>query len=477
MAEPDSGEPKPDPILSVVKPGAQPADDAPARVKSSDLAAGGSPSSGRTTVDEAKRKGPIGFLQLLGPGLITGASDDDPSGIGTYSQVGSQFGYGLLWLALFTFPLMSAVQELCARIALQTGVGLGASLRRKFPRWLVGAAILGLLAANTFNVGADLGAVAAAGSLLSRGALHALWLVVPVALLIIGMQVFATYATIFKIFKWLTVALFAYVITAFFAHPPLLEVVKATVIPHVEFSKDFIMALVAVLGTTISPYLFFWQASSEVDELSAAGATNPQAGRRGLRLSELRAARTDVLIGMAFSNLVMYFIILTSAAVLHAHGKTNVQTAAEAAAALAPLAGPFAFIIFSVGLIGAGLLAIPILTGSATYAIKEFFGFGGSLASKPQEQPTFYLILTLATVAGVVMNFLHLDPIRALFIAAVINGVVAPPLLLLIVSLGADRSVMKRYVSGRVSLALTGMVTVFMAVAAISLLVTIVAGH
>src|ERR1700674_1462456 len=230
------------------------------------------------------RKGPAGFLQVLGPGLITGASDDDPSGIGTYSQVGSQFGYGLLWLALFTFPLMSAVQELCARIALQTGVGLGASLQRKFPRWLVGVAILGLLAANTFNVGADLGAVAAAGSLLSRGALHALWLVVPVALLIIALQVFASYATVFKIFKWLTLALFAYVITAFFAHPPLLEVVKATFIPHVEFSKDFVMSLVAVLGTTISPYLFFWQASSEADELAAAGATT-EAGRRGLNKS------------------------------------------------------------------------------------------------------------------------------------------------------------------------------------------------
>jgi Mn2+/Fe2+ NRAMP family transporter len=459
MAEPDSGQPTPDPILSVVKPGAEPASDVRARVKSS------------------HRKGPIGLLQRLGPGLITGASDDDPSGIGTYSQVGSQFGFGLLWLALFTFPLMSAVQELCARIALQTGVGLGASLRRKFPRWLVGIAILGLLAANTFNVGADLGAVAAAGSLLSRGALHALWLVVPVALLIIGMQVFATYATIFKIFKWLTLALFAYVITAFFAHPPLLDVVKATVIPHIELSKDFIMALVAVLGTTISPYLFFWQASSEVDELAAAGAAHPRAGHHGLRLSEMRAARTDVLIGMAFSNLVMYFIILTAAAVLHAHGKTDVQTADQAAAALAPLAGPFAFIVFSVGLIGAGLLAIPILTGSATYAIKEFFGFGGSLASKPQDRPTFYVILTLATVAGVLMNFLHLDPIRALFIAAVINGVVAPPLLLLIVILGADHSVMKRYVSGKISLALTGIATVFMAVAAITMFVAIFAGH
>jgi len=423
-----------------------------------------------------KRKGFVGFVQRLGPGLITGASDDDPSGIGTYSQVGSQFGYGLLWLALFTYPLMSSVQELCARIALQTGVGLGASLRRKFPRWLVGIAILGLLAANTFNVGADLGAVAAAGSLLSRGAIHALWLVVPVALLIIVLQVFATYATIFKIFKWLTLALFAYVITAFFAHPALLEVLRATVIPHIEFSKDFVMALVAVLGTTISPYLFFWQASAEVDELAAAGATNPQAGRHGLRLSELRAARTDVLIGMAFSNLVMYFIILTSAAVLHAHGRTGVQTAAEAAAALAPLAGPFAFIVFSVGLIGAGLLAIPILTGSATYAIKEFLGLPGSLASTPRQRPTFYIILTLATVAGVAMNFMHLDPIRALFLAAVINGVVAPPLLLLIVLLGRDPAVMKRYVSGTLSLVLTAIATVFMALAAIAMFATIFTG-
>ena len=474
MAEPDSSQPPPDPILSLVTPQSQPADDVAESRERSELAAGGRPGAGRTARQAAKGKGVFGFLQPLGPGLITGASDDDPSGIGTYSQVGSQLGYGLLWLALFTFPLMSAVQELCARIALQTGVGLGASLRRKFPRWLVGIAILALLAANIFNMGADLGAVAAAGSLLSRGALHALWLVVPVALVIIGMQVFASYATIFKIFKWLTLALFAYVVAAFFAHPPLLEVVKATFVPHVEFSKDFIMALVAVLGTTISPYLFFWQASAEVDELAAAGATNPQAGRRGLRRSELRAARTDVVIGMAFSNLVMYFIILTSAAVLHAHGGTDVQTADQAAAALAPLAGPFAFIVFSVGLIGAGLLAIPILTGSATYAVKEFFGFGGSFASKPQNRPTFYLILTLATVAGVVMNFVHLDPIRALFIAAVINGVLAPPLLVLIVALGADRAVMKRYVSGKVSLALTGMVTVFMAVAAISLLVTIV---
>ena len=438
------------------------------------LADTGTPRAGRTTVEEARRKGVVGWLQVLGPGLITGASDDDPSGIGTYSQVGSQFGYGLLWTALFTFPLMSAVQELCARIALQTGVGLGVSLRRKFPSWLVGIAILGLLGANTFNIGADLGAVAAGGSLLSRGIIPPLWPVIPIALLVIGMELFATYAAIFKIFKWLTLALFAYVIAAFFAHPQLLEVGRATFIPHIEFSKDFAMALVAVLGTTISPYLFFWQASSEVDEIAAAREMNPLVHRRGVTAAELRAARVDIVVGMAFSNLVMYFIILTSAAVLHAHGKTDIETANQAAAALAPLAGPLAFVVFSVGMIGTGLLAIPILAGSAGYALKEFLGICGDLASKPRHRPTFYLILATATIAGVLMNFLHLDPIHALFVTAVINGMVAPPLLLLIVWLGTDRTIMKRRVSGRLSLGLTGFATVAMTVAALTLLVALI---
>ena len=424
-------------------------------------------------MEAARQKGVIGWLQVLGPGLITGASDDDPSGIGTYSQVGSQFGYGLLWTALFTFPLMSAVQELCARIALQTGVGLGVSLRRKFPSWLVGIAILGLLGANTFNIGADLGAVAAGGSLLSRGIVHPLWLVIPVALLVLGLEIFASYAVMFKIFKWLTLALFAYVITAFFAHPQLLDVLKATFIPHLEFSRDFAMALVAVLGTTISPYLFFWQASSEVEEMAAADS-NPLVRRRGVTAAELRAARVDIVVGMAFSNLVMYFIILTSAAVLHAHGKTDVQTANQAAAALAPLAGPFAFIVFSIGMIGTGLLAIPILAGSAGYALKEFLGIRGDLASKPRHRPTFYVILAAATIAGVVMNFMHLDPIHALFVTAVVNGVVAPPLLVLIVWLGTDRRIMKHRVSGRLSLTLTGLATCAMAVAALTLLVGLI---
>jgi NRAMP (natural resistance-associated macrophage protein)-like metal ion transporter len=416
-----------------------------------------------------RKAGLRGLLQILGPGLITGASDDDPSGIGTYSQVGSQFGFGLLWTALFTFPLMAAVQELCARIALETGQGLGASLRRKFPGWLVGLAVLGLLVANTINVGADLGAVAAGGALLSRGALKTIWLVVPVAALILGMQIFASYDMIFKIFKWLTLALLAYVVSAVYAHPRLLDVLWATFVPHIELSRDFITGVVAVFGTTISPYLFFWQASSEVDELAKAGRLT-EGRRRGVRTSDLRAARTDVVIGMFFSNLVMYFIILTAAAVLHTHGKTDIQTADQAAAALAPLAGPFAFIVFAVGIIGAGLLAVPILSGSATYALKEFVGLRGGLASSPRQGLTFYSILTVATIAGVAINFLHIDVIRALFWTAVINGVVAPPLLVLIVLLGSDRRIMHTRVSGRLSKSLTWIVTGIMGAAAVVML-------
>jgi NRAMP (natural resistance-associated macrophage protein)-like metal ion transporter len=434
----------------------------------------GGPHPGQTGLGGGRRGGPFGLLRLLGPGLITGASDDDPSGIGTYSQVGSQFGYGLLWMALFTFPLMAAVQELCGRIALQTGVGLGISLRRKFPTWLVGVCILALLAANTINLGADLGAIAAGGSLLSRGLIEPLWLVLPVALLVVALQFFVTYELIFKVFKWLTLVLFAYVVTGFLVHPQPLEVLKATFVPHIEPSRDFITAMVAVLGTTISPYLFFWQASSEVDQMRAAGLKT-EAQRRGVKLTELRAARVDILIGMAFSQVVMYFIILTSGAVLHAHGKTSVQTAAQAAEALAPLAGPFAFVLFAVGLIGTGLLAVPILSGSAAYAVKEFLGLKGSLATKARYRPAFYGVIAAATAAGVVMNFMHVDPIRALFTAAVINGAVAPPLLVLIVLLGSDRGFMKNRVSGPWSKVLTWIAAGAMATATVAMLVTTVA--
>ena len=460
-----------DPVLKNISAGPD-QEPAPDELRKEDVREGqpasGSTPAGRTSLKEARRGGVLGLLHLLGPGLITGASDDDPSGIGTYSQVGSQFGYGMLWTALFTFPMMAAVQELCARIALQTGVGLGTSLRRKFPTALVGGCIAALLIANTINLGADLGAVAAGGSLLTRNLVPPLWLIVPVAALVLYLQLFVSYATIFKIFKWLCVALFAYVITGLIAHPSLRTVLVSTFVPHLELSRDFLAGLVAVLGTTISPYLFFWQATAEVDQMRAAGKMT-EAQRRGVKLSELKAARVDILIGMAFSQIVMYFIILTSAAVLHAHGKTNVQTANDAAQALAPFLGPFAFVAFSLGLIGTGLLAIPILSGSAAYALKEFMGWKGALAMKPRYRPTFYGIIAAATLVGVAMNFIQLDPIKALFYSAMINGLVAPPLMVLIVLLGADRGIMKGKVSGALSKVLTWIATGAMTAAAAAL--------
>jgi NRAMP (natural resistance-associated macrophage protein)-like metal ion transporter len=468
------GRPIKDPLLEKIEPGP---DEEPQQkdLRKDDVylgqpASGGTP-AGRTTLQEARRGGPLGVLQLLGPGLITGASDDDPSGIGTYAQVGSQFGYGMLWTALFTFPLMAAIQELCGRIALQTGVGLGISLRRKFPTPLVGACIAALLIANTINLGADLGAVAAGASLLTRNLVPGLWLIVPVALLVLYFQLFLSYRTLFKVFKWLSLALFAYVITGLIAHPSLLTVLAATFIPHLELSREFMAGLVAILGTTISPYLFFWQASSEIDEMRAAGQMT-EAERRGVKLSELKAARVDIVIGMAFSQIVMYFIILTSAAVLHAHGKTNIQTANDAAQALAPFLGPFAFIAFALGLIGTGLLAIPILSGSAAYALKEFMGWKGALSTKARYRPTFYGIIGAATMVGVGMNFLHVDPIKALIYSAMINGLVAPPLMVLIVLLGSDRKVMKSKVSGALSRSLTWTATAAMTAAALTLVLT-----
>ena len=459
-----------DPILQTVT---EPAEPETAELlkdgTTAEAAATGGPPSGRTTLSEARRNGPLGFLQLLGPGLITGASDDDPSGIGTYSQVGSQFGFGLLWTALFTFPLMAAVQELCARTALATGLGLGANLRRKFPRPLVGVCIVALLCANTFNIGADLGAVAAGGSLLTHGRIPAAWLLIPVAALIVGMQLLATYRVIFSTFKWLTLALFAYVVSAVLVHPRGGELLVATFVPHVEISNDFIQALVAVFGTTISPYLFFWQASSEVDEMKATGIRE-EVQRRGSRRADVNAARVDILTGMLFSQVIMYAIIVTAAAAFHSHGKTDVATADQAARALEPIAGPFAFAVFALGLIGTGLLAIPILSGSAAYAVKEFFGWSGSLAAKPRYRPTFYALIVAATIVGVVLNFVGIDPIRALFISAVVNGVAAPPLLILIVLFGSDARHMRGRQSGPLSRVLTWTATGVMSVAAVAML-------
>jgi NRAMP (natural resistance-associated macrophage protein)-like metal ion transporter len=440
--------------------------------KPSSDASSGAPTAGRSTLEQARGRGLIGILQVLGPGLITGASDDDPSGIGTYSQAGSQFGLATLWLALFTFPLMVAVQEACARIALHTGAGLGTLLRRKFPTWLVGICIAALFFANMINIGADIGAVAAGGALLGQGHVQPVWLVAPVAVLIGVMQLRLPYAVIFRVFKFLTLALFAYIITAIVVHPTLLSILRATVVPQIHLNKEFLGIVVAILGTTISPYLFFWQASSEVEEMKAAGAKTEKE-RNGVTRNELKAARTDVVVGMLFSQLVMYAIIVTSGSVLHHSGSGGVQSAAQAAEALRPLAGPFAFVLFSVGIIGTGLLAIPVLAGSAAYAVKEFLGIRGSLTDRPLYRPTFYAIISVAMLGGLVMNFLGIDPIQALVVTAIINGIVAPPILVLIALLARDRSVMGRERSGAWSNALVWVATCLMGVAAIALIATL----
>src|ERR1700694_1120927 len=403
--------------------------------------------------------------QASSPGRVT----TTPAASAPTRRRGAQFGFGVLWTALFTFPLMLAMQELCARIALHTGVGLGVSLRRKFPTWLVGFCILSMVGANTINIGADLGAIAAGGSLLTRGRIAPIWLVVPAAALIVGLQLFASYRVIFNAFKWLTLALFAYVITAFLVHPRAEKLLIATFVPHLEFNNAFI----PILGTTISPYLFFWQASSEVDEMKAAGQRTERL-RKGVTRSAMRGARIDVFVGMAFSQVVMYAIILVSAATFNVHGPTGIAPPDQAPKALEPLAGSLAFVLFAAGFIGTGLLAIPVLSGSAAYALAEFTGLKGTLAEKPKYRPTFYAVIVVATLAGVALNLLRIDVISALFYTAVINGVVAPPLMILIALLGSDKKAMEKRVSGRLSLSLVWIATLGMTIAALLLIVTLV---
>jgi NRAMP (natural resistance-associated macrophage protein)-like metal ion transporter len=432
------------------------------------VAASGAPEAARGSLRKFLRRNPLAALHLLGPGLITGASDDDPSGIGTYSQVGSQYGYGLLWTALVTFPLMAAVQEMCARIALKTGHGLGTTLRQRFPVGVVGAAVAALLIANTLNVGADLAAIGAAVHLLVGG-VPTLAVVVAAAILILAFQLFSTYPRLLSIFKWLTLALFAYVVTLIIARPHWLDLVGGAVVPHVELNAGFLAASVAVLGTTISPYLFFWQASSEVDELRARGTRHKR-----LKNRELVESRADVFIGMAFSQVVMFCIIATAAAVLHSHGQTAVTSAQTAAAALQPLAGRFAALLFTLGIVGTGLLAIPVLTGSAAYALRELLGFGGGLGLRPRYRPTFYGVIVIATVVGVSLNLLGFNPIRALFYTAVINGLVAPPLLILITVTACDRRIMGARASGPVSRVFSWGATLLMGAAAVGLIASLI---
>ena len=384
------------------------------------------------------------FLRNLGPGLITGAADDDPSGISTYSVAGATTGLSTLWLALITTPMMAVIQGMCARIGMVSGVGLAAVMRAHFPRWLAFALAGTVIVANTFNIGADLAGMAASAHLVA-GLPVLLW-VVAFAVLLVLTEFYCSYRLLCDIFKWLAATLFAYVVTAFTVHPDWWLILRHAVIPEFHTDGHWITTVVGVLGTTISPYLFFWQSSLMVEEEKERGRTTI-AQRKGATPAEIADAHSDVNTGMIYSNLVMFFIIATTAVTLGAHGKHNIATAQDAAEALRPLAGNFAYLLFTLGMVGTGLLAIPVLAGSSAYVAADMLRFHAGLAETPRRAPRFYAILGAGIVLGMLLNIVGIDPIKALFWSAVCNGVAAVPLIFAIVTIASDRKLMGRWVS------------------------------
>jgi NRAMP (natural resistance-associated macrophage protein)-like metal ion transporter len=406
------------------------------------------------------------FFAELGPGLITGAADDDPSGIATYSVTGATFGYGPLWTALFSFPLMTAVQLMCARLGMVTGRGLAAVVRRRYPRWVLWGACVLLTIANVVNIGADLGGMAHATALVT-GVSPLLWTPFYAGAILLTLMLIS-YRRMVRIFKWLTLVLFSYVITAFLAKPVWGQVFRATFLPEIHWSREYLAVLVGILGTTISPYLFFWQAAQEVEEERAVGRRTV-AARQGATDKELSRARRDVMTGMFFSNLVMYFIILTTAATLHTHGITHITTAEQAAQALQPLAGNGAYWLFTLGIIGTGMLGVPVLAASSAYAICEGLSWGASLDRHPKLAPKFYGVLAAALVLGMALDFAGLDAVKMLFWSAVTNGVLAPPLIVLLVLLTSDPKIMGEHVNSPLLRSLGWITAAVMSVAAVAM--------
>jgi len=384
---------------------------------------------------------PLG--KILGPGLITGASDDDPSGIATYSQAGAQFGYGLTWTLLFTYPLMAAIQEISARIGRVTGRGIAGNIRRYYPRPLLFSLVGLVLVANVINLGADLGAMGAGVKLLVGGPAFVYIAAFGVASVLL--EVFMRYSRYVSVLKWLSLSLLAYAATAFIVHVPWSTVALNTFLPHIVWKPDYFITIVAVFGTTISPYLFFWQAETEVEDQQDKPGAEPLTEAPEQAREEIRRIEIDTYFGMGISNLVALFIVVTTAATLNVHGITDIQTSADAAKALRPLAGDFAFAIFAAGIIGTGLLALPVLAGSAAYALGEALAWPVGLARLWFQARAFYATIAIATAIGVVMNYLPIDPMKMLFWSAVINGVAAVPIMAMMMLLGTRTKVMGRF--------------------------------
>ncbi|MER9140726.1 divalent metal cation transporter [Mesorhizobium sp. M0830] len=384
------------------------------------------------------------LIERLGPGLITGAADDDPSGIATYSQAGAQFGMNMLWSMVFTYPLMCAIQMISARIGRVTGHGLAANMGRVFPAWIVMILVTLLFIANTINIGADLAAMGAAAKLVLGWGQHTF--TVGFAVVSLVAQLFIPYHRYVRYLKWLTLVLFAYVGVIFTIHIDWGDVALRTFVPQLSLTGDMITMVVAIIGTTISPYLFFWQASEEVED-EEADAAKPLLRKPSQATYELGRIQWDTYAGMGFSNLIAFFIILTTAVTLHASGMTDIQTAADAADALRPVAGEFAFMLFSLGIIGTGLLAIPVLAGSAAYAVGESRGWKTGLENKPWQAVGFYTVIGLATVLGIAVDYSPIDPIKALFWTAVINGVISVPIMAAMMIVASRRHEMGRFVA------------------------------
>lgn len=400
-----------------------------------------------TTAHEQQSRKPTGlrkFLQALGPGLITGASDDDPSGIGTYSQAGAQLGYGIGWTMLLTFPLMAAIQEISARVGRVTGHGIAGNVCRFYPAWFLNLIVLLLFIANTINIAADLAAMGDALKLLIGG--PAILYVLIFGVTSVTAQIFLDYNRYVSVLKWLTLSLFSYVAALAVTKVEWGDAIKGIAFPQVQWNSTFLTTLVAILGTTISPYLFFWQASQEAEEQRIDAKKQPLAEKHYGAQKEFHRIRADTVAGMAFSNLIAISIIITAAATLHAAGKTDIETSAQAAEALRPIAGAFAEVIFAIGIIGTGLLAIPVLAGSAAYAIGEGRRWPVGLARKPREATAFYSVLALSAGIGIALNFTPISPISALYWSAVINGVLAVPVMILLMAMSRRRDVMSKFI-------------------------------
>lgn len=417
------------------------------------------------------------IFKKIGPGVITGASDDDPSGIATYSQTGAQFGYTQLWTALFSFPIMTAIQEMCARIGLVTGTGLSAIVRRHYPKTILYFSVLLLLVANTINIGADLGAMAASLEMVSK--VHFVFWLILITVITLTAEVFISYKRYSKFLKWLTLSLFAYILAALVVKQDWIAIVKNTLIPTISFSKDYLMNIVAILGTTISPYLYFWQEDTEVEEEIAEGKIKSMESREKPKVNklEIRHMHTDVTAGMFLSNLVMFFIIITTASTLGKADISSIESAPQAAQTLAPIAGNFAYLLFAAGIVGTGLLAVPVLAGSAAYAFSEAFGWKEGLEKKFIKARGFYSIIIISTLLGFILNFLGINPIKALYYTAVVNGIIAPPLLILIVLIASNPKIMGDKRNGIWSNTLGIITIVVMTISAAALIYTLITGY